>query len=113
MTDHDNLYLTNDDYDTNVYQEFGGAGGNPRLCSPQRILPGWNVSTLQLMFPLGLEKWGNIFQSWNLTQNTGKIRKKFYWRIGKKIQKSQGNSSASNSENPANMAPYFKLKKEL
>ena len=33
-------------------------------------------------------------------QHTGKLKKK-YW-------KSQGNLSASNSENPANMVPYFK-----
>ena len=34
------------------------------------------------------------------------LQQKEYW-------KSQGNLSASNNENPANMVPYFKLKKEL
>ena len=74
-------------------------------------------------FPLGLEirgnleKWEGIFKvgksrgilsrlekSGNFTQNTGKTmleNLKEYW-------KSQGNLSANNSENPANMVPYFK-----
>ena len=67
-----------------------------------------------------LEKWKGIFQSGkslgilsrleksgNFTQILEKFEKiilenwKEYW-------KSQGNLSASNSENPANMVPYFK-----
>ena len=80
-------------------------------------------------FPLGLEnrenleKWEGIFQSGksqgilsrleksgNFTQNTGKIRKKLCWKIEKKKKnwKIQGNLSASNSENPTNIVPYFK-----
>ena len=53
---------------------------------------------------------------------TGKVRefypkywtnqKKLYWKIKKKYWKSQGNLLASNSENPANMVPYFKKKKK-
>ena len=48
---------------------------------------------------------------------TGKVREFYpkYWENKKKytgklnkILKSQGNLSASNSENPANMVPYFK-----
>ena len=64
-------------------------------------------------FPPGLEN-GKAFssqgilpkileKSGNFTQNTGKSEK-FYW-------KNQGNLSASNSENPGNMVPYFKLKR--
>ena len=75
-------------------------------------------------FPLGLEirenleKWEGIFQSrklskWeksgNFTQNTGKIAKNYTGKF-KGILESQGNLSASNSENPANMVPYFKSK---
>ena len=39
-------------------------------------------------------------KSRNFTQNTGKSEK-IYW-------KSQGNLSASNNGNPANVVPYFK-----
>ena len=50
-----------------------------------------------------LEKWEGIFQSGNFVK-TGKVRE-FYWKV---YWKSQGNLSASNSENPANMVPYLK-----
>ena len=68
-----------------------------------------------------LKKWEGIFQSGksqgilsrleksgNFTQNTGKIRKKTKLENWKKCWKSQGNLSANNSENPANMVRYFK-----
>ena len=45
-------------------------------------------------------------KSGNFTQNTGKIRKNYTGKLNK-ILKSQGNLSASNSENCANMVPYF------
>ena len=57
------------------------------------------------------EKSGNFVK-------TGKVRefyskywknwKKLYWKIEKNTGKSQGNLSASNSENPANVVPYVK-----
>ena len=60
------------------------------------------------------EKSGNFVK-------TGKVReiylkywenqKKLYWKIEIKCLKSQGKMSASNSENPANMVAYFRLKK--
>ena len=68
-------------------------------------------------FPLGLEKRESIFQSGNFAR-TGRVpccpkywknEKKLYWKIGGKKWKSQGNLSASNSENPANMVRYFKF----
>ena len=55
------------------------------------------------------EKSGNFVK-------TGKVREFYskFWKNWKKLHwKSQGNLSASNSENPANMVPYFKNKKEL
>ena len=66
-----------------------------------------------LWFPLGLEnleKWEGIFQSWKSQGSLPKIlekSEKIYWKI-EKYWKSQGNLSASNSENPRNMIPYFK-----
>ena len=59
------------------------------------------------MFPLGLEKREGIFQSGNFTQNTGKIRKITLENF-KIYSKSQGNLSASNSENPKTR-PQFKM----
>ena len=65
-----------------------------------------------------LEKWEGIFQSGNFVK-TGNVRvfyskycknqKKLYWKIEKNTGK-VGNLSASNSENPVNMVPYFKQK---
>ena len=64
-----------------------------------------------------LEKSEGIFQSGNFVR-TGKVREFYskYWKNQKKnctgklkkILESQGNLSASSSENPANMVPYFK-----
>ena len=53
------------------------------------------------------QDWKVRKKSGNFTQNTGKIRKKYSGKL-KKYWKSQGNLSASNSENPANVVPYFK-----
>ena len=50
-------------------------------------------------------------KSGNFTQNSGKIRENYSGKL-KKCWKSQLNLSASNSENPANMVPYF-LKKNF
>ena len=52
-------------------------------------------------------KW-EAFLSQGKVKILGKLAKKLYWKIEKKYWKSQGNLSASNSENPANMVPYFK-----
>ena len=56
-------------------------------------------------FPVNFVKTGKVRES---TQNTGKIRKNYTGKLKKKYWKSRGNLSASNSENPANMVPYFK-----
>ena len=61
-------------------------------------------------FPLR-EKSGNFVKTGKVKEFYSKYyknQKKLYWKIEKKYWKSQGNLSASNSENPANMVPYFK-----
>ena len=65
-------------------------------------------------FPPGLEnleKWEGIFQSGKsqgiLLKILEKSEKNYTGKL-KKYFKSQGNLSASNSENPTNMVPYFK-----
>ena len=55
---------------------------------------------------------GNFDKTGKFSQNTGKIRKHYTGKL-KKYWKSQRNLSVSSSENPANMVPYFRLKKEL
>ena len=68
------------------------------------------------MVPTWTGKWESIFQSrktqgillrleksGKYTKNTGKIRKSCAGKLKKKHWKSQGNLSASNSENPVNM----------
>ena len=96
-----------------------------------RITPSRNALTVNIeqdvlivdsWFPLALEKlekWEGIFQSGksqgillrleksgNFTQNTGKIRKNYTGKLKKILEKSA--KFISNSENPANMVPYFK-----
>ena len=67
-------------------------------------------------FPVG-EKSGNFANTrkvWEFYPKYWENQKKGFWKIEKKkiYWKSQGNLSASNSENPANMVPYFRFKKE-
>ena len=72
-------------------------------------------SLLITMVPTRIEKPGKTGEhfpvrekSGNFTQNTGKSEK-ITLENWKKYWKSWGGLSASNSENPANMVPYFKL----
>ena len=63
----------------------------------------------ELMVPTQTGKMGEHFpvreKSGNFTQKLEKSEK-LYW-------KSQGNLTASNSENPANMAPYLNIKRNF
>ena len=57
------------------------------------------------------EKSGNFVKTGKVREFSSKYckkQKKLSWKTEKKYWKSQGNLSASNSENHANIVPYFK-----